>query len=176
MADYPRKGNRDRTVRSHSEQIRRIRTRIPISGLASTWQITSDDLNNDTGAGNGWFVEGLPYPAFVRQGDIVYLNGAFMFAASFTGDSGTIIPIGGIPAEFRPAQFARTDSNGFGFTDDRLWKVYIWSDGRMTLASMHSGGYHPNLAWGRIDDGSNHTLNIEACYPAASLGLGAIPP
>lgn len=29
MADYPRPGNRDRTVRSHSEQIRRIRTRKP---------------------------------------------------------------------------------------------------------------------------------------------------
>lgn len=174
MADYARKGSSDRLARSHAEQIRRIRTRIPISGEAITYQITDADLNNSGGA--GWFVDGYPYPSFTRQGDLVVLNGAFSLQKPYVPSDETIINVGAIPAEFRPHQFVRTFSGGFGFNDDRLWMIYIWSNGRMTLADMHfNGSAHPNPAWGDTDDGLDHTLNIETVYPAASLGLGDPP-
>lgn len=106
------------------------------------------------------------------------LNGSFQFFATYATSPSLIIKVGRIPAEFRPNRFARTFSGGFGFTDDRLWTIYIWSDGRMTLADMHGGigGLHPNTAWGNITDGANHALNIDTVYPAIDLGLGSAPP
>src|SRR4051794_4411704 len=100
MADYHRKGSADRTLRSHGEQIRRIRTRIPISGEASSFQVRSSDCNND--ATSGCFTEGLPSPTFVRQGDLVCLTGMFPLFLPYTGGRGLIIAPGGVPAEFRP--------------------------------------------------------------------------
>lgn len=177
MADYPRKGSTDRTVRSHGEQIRRIRTRIPISGNASNFQVTNADVNND--GTSGWFIEGQPYPTFVRQGDLVCLTGIFHLFLPYTGGRGLIIAPGVVPPEFRPFTFARIFSGGAGFTDDLLWMILLWPDGRLTLADMHTAGSpfsHPNAAWGDATVGDQHEMHLNATYPAADLGLGDAPP
>lgn len=176
MADYPRPGSSDRTLRSHGEQIRRIRTRIPTGDEASVYQITDADCVNDGGA--GWFIESLPYPAFVRQGALVMLTGDFHLYLPYSGSVQTIIPPGVIPSEFRPHTFERIFSGGLGFTDDNLWMVYLWADGRLTLADMHVGTpfNHPDPAWGDATTGTQHALHLSTTFPAADLGLGDYPP
>lgn len=173
MADYPRKGSTDRTVRSHGEQIRRIRTRIPIGGEAITYQITNADLRNDTGAGTGWYVEGFPFPSLVRQGDMVMLNGMFLWVPGLTPVD-PIIPAAALPDVFHPFKQTRIHAAGNGFSTDRIWVLLLEPDGQLGLSTT-SVTSHPDNVWGDATDGDQHVISITTCYPAASLGLGDIP-
>src|SRR5690349_7075758 len=110
MPDYAKPGSTDRTLRSHGEQIRRIRTRIPVDAGAEVYEVTNADCNND--GSNGWFIAGVPYPTFVKSGGIVTLNGSFELSNPYATRA-TILTI---PGGFQPYSFARTFSGGFGFT------------------------------------------------------------
>lgn len=172
MADYPRQGSSDRTLRSHGEQIRRIRTRIPIGDQASTYQVTFADCN---GTG-GWEPTGSPFPTFVRQGDICFLNGMFHYRGSTT-PSTIIIAAGVIPAEFRPHVETRLHGNGNGFTTDRFWTLLYEPNGQLTLASLHSD---PAVVfpYGKYDDGvDDYPVSIIGPpWPSVDLAAGDFPP
>lgn len=176
MAPTPRKPTQDEQIRRMQEQIRRLQTRMPTENVPSIYQVTDADCNNDGSA--GWFIEGFPYPSFVRSGGVVTLNGSFHLFTPYAPSRANIMDVGTIPSAFRPLRLTRTFSGGFGFTDDHLWTVYIMPNGSLRLADMHFSGPsfdHPDPAWGDATTGTQHALNLETSYPAADLGLGDYP-
>ncbi len=174
MAEYAREPTSDEQLRTLQDQVRRLWTRIPASGAPAVQTFSvPDSLVNHAG---GWYVDGYPYPTFVRQGGLVSFNGLFAcFSPNLgVGSPNVILFAGVIPPEFCPHRQTRIRAIGKGFTDDRLWMCYLEPTGMLQLASMHTAGAfgHPDLAWGRVTDDVDMYLSFDSVYPAADLELG----
>lgn len=177
MADYAREGSSDRTLRSHGEQIRRIRTRIPTDPTFSVYQLQQTDLYYDDPAGEGWFIAGPPYPHLVRQGNLVTIMGQLTWArpASFVTypyAKALIIKDAGIPAEFLPLTSRHIMAGGPGFSDDRLWKLHVrLTSGTFLRASDLNADGGATYPWGDLQDAGNQVVTFNASYviePAAN--------
>lgn len=167
MPDYPRKGSSDRTQRSHGEQIRRIRTRIPPEQAYSIYQFTQDDLYYDEAASAGWFIEGLPYPHLMRQGNLVHLFGLLRWekpTGAYAPVPYRVVKLAGIPSEFLPQGMRRLLGHGHGRTDDRLWVVYLQETAGtfLELATYHSGS--ATNPWGDLTDAGSQIVSLSATY------------
>lgn len=128
MADYPQEPTSDEQLRNLQDQVRRLWTRIPPDPTYSVYQITQDDMFYDAALG-GWYIEGQPYPHLVRQGNFIHLFGLLRWSEptgpGYPYSSSYIIRPDNIPSEFRPASYRRIPASGIGFTDDRLWTLFV---------------------------------------------------
>lgn len=176
MADYPRPGSSDRTLRSHGEQIRRIRTRIPQDAGFSVYQVQEADLFNDPDAGEGWFLENGPYPHLVRQGNLVHFFGLFFWARpvdmeTYPYSPRLILRPDNIPDEFRPVSDRRIDGFGTGFDDDRLWVLYIdLIAGRFLELSDSASSGTAVFPFGDLTDAGNQYVCVNAVYAIEPTG------
>lgn len=188
MADYPRQGNRDRTIRGHAEQIRRLRTRMPASAgdSVSLFRLgNGTDGDGQVNNAGGWSTNG-PSPYFMRQGDLVIFQGGFLYSAVSPSDPGysirnRLITAGQVPAEFLPVSASGAtrifgiDTNTAITSGRVLWNIsYSQAGNDFRLGAQNTAAPPGTAPWGCLDDGNIHLVMVNAAW-SMSPGAGEYP-
>jgi hypothetical protein len=165
MADYPRRGSEHGTIRSHGEQIRRIRTRIPNDLPIDIYELTDADLYNDSSSGfEGWQTNSTV--KFSRQGNVVNVVGAVQWTGSTGGyPYSPLLIVRALPAPVIPdASQARVLISGqTAITVEYLWATYLFAgSGIVSLADQHGGS--PTFPWGDLSTGTP-VISLNFTYP-----------